>query len=503
MKIRCKIIVTVTALGNYLNLRSRIIPIMKKILFVFGILMLSVAGNAQVRKWTLRECIDHALKNNITIRQTDLDTRLAAIEKKDAFGNFLPSVNADAAHSWNIGLNQNITTGLLENQTTQFTSAGLNVGINIYSGLQAQNRLRRANLSILAAKYQLDKIKDDVSLNVANSFLQILFNKENLKVQRDQLAHNQLQFNRTDELVKAGSIPRGDLLDMKATVATTQKTVIDAENALLISRLSLAQLLQIDDFQNFDIVDRDYEVTESPAMIHTPDSIYRKARDFRVEIKLAKANLEVAEKDVVVARGAFHPTLRGFYSFSTRAAYADQIVGIIPDAQNPFSVIGTVEGTGQNVIQPNFAPVLGSADPVFDQFDENKGHSFGLQLNIPILNGFSARNAVERAKVNLDRFKIAYEQQELDLERNVYTAFTDAKGAMNAYESAGIALEARQEAFNYAKEKFAVGMMNSFDYNQAQLLYINAQSDLLRAKYDYIFRVKVVELYFGIPISLN
>ncbi len=477
--------------------------IMKNFVFVFGLLIFSLTGTAQVKKWTLRECIDHAMKENITIRQTALDARVAAIDKSDAFGNFLPSINGNATHSWNIGLNQNITTGLLENQTTQFTSAGLNVGVNIYSGLQAQNRLRRANLAILASKYQLDKIKDDVSLNVANAFLQILFNKENLKVQRDQFANNQKQQERTNALVEAGSIPRGDLLDMKATVAVSQKAVIDAENALLISKLSLAQLLQIDDFQNFDIVDQDYEVSESVAMMQTPDSIYKKARDFRVEIKLAKANLEVAEKDVKVARGAYHPTLQGFYSFSTRAAYADQLVGFIPDAQNPFSVIGTVEGTGQNVIQPNFAPVLGKPDPVFDQFDENKGHSFGLQLNVPILNGFAARNAVDRAKVNLDRFKIAYEQQELDLERNVYTAFTDAKGAMNAYESAGIALEARQEAFNYAKEKFAVGMMNSFDYNQAQLLFVNAQSDLIRAKYDYIFRVKVVELYFGIPISLN
>lgn len=475
---------------------------MKKIILLAIILVYS-ATSAQVRKWTLRECVDHALKNNITVRQTELDARAAGIEKNAAYGNFLPSINANGVHSWNIGLNQNITTGLLENQTTQFTSAGLNVGIDIYSGLQNQNRLRRANLAILASQYQLDKIKDDISLNVASAFLQILFNKENLKVQREQLANNQRQEERTQELVNAGQVPRGDLLDMKATVAASQKAVIDAENALLISRLSLAQLLQIEDFQNFDVEDRDYEPTDSPVMLQTPDSIYRRATDFRVEVKLAKANLEVAERDVKIARGAYHPTLQGFYSFSTRAAYADQIVTFAQDPTNPFSVIGTVEGTGQNVVQPNFVPILGKADPVLDQFDYNKGHSFGLQLNIPILNGLQVRNAVERAKVALERSKISYEQTKLDLERNVYTAFTDAKGALNAYESAVVALEAREEAYNYAKEKFAVGMMNSFDFNQAQLLYTTAQSDLLRAKYDYIFRVKVVELYFGIPVNLN
>ncbi|MBF6607375.1 MAG: TolC family protein, partial [Flavobacterium sp.] len=136
-------------------------------------------------------------------------------------------------------------------------------------------------------------------------------------------------------------------------------------------------------------------------------------------------------------------------------------------------------------------------------FNENKGHSFGFQLSIPVLNGFATRNAVERSKVAVDRFKIAYAQEELTLERNVYTAFTDAKGALNAYESAVAALEARELAYEYASERYKVGMMNAFDFNQAQTLYANAQSEVIRAKYDYAFRVKVVEFYFGIPIIKN
>src|SRR6476620_10840147 len=136
-----------------------------------GLLLLLVgfATQAQEKKWTLSECVEYALKNNISIKQTDLDNRIAEIDKRGAIGNFLPSVNAQAQHSWNIGLNPNITTGLLENQNTQFTSAGVNVGIDIYNGLQAQNKLRRANLAIVAAQYQLTKMKDDVSLNVANA----------------------------------------------------------------------------------------------------------------------------------------------------------------------------------------------------------------------------------------------------------------------------------------------------------------------------------------------
>lgn len=464
-------------------------------------LFFGLSSQAQSKKWTLAECVDYAVKNNISIKQSDLDNQTAAIEKRSAVGNFLPIINANANHSWNIGLNQNITTGLLENQTTQFTSAGLNSNIAIYNGLQNQNRLRRANLAIVSAQYQLTKMKDDVSLNVANAFLQILFNKENVKVQKEQLANNDKQLLRSQELVNAGVVPRGDLLDIKATVASNNQAIVNAENALLISKLSLAQLLQLDDFQEFDIADSDSDSKESTILMQTPSTIFEKAKEERVELKIAKTNMEIAERDVKIAKGAYQPSLQGFYSFSTRAGYSDRFVGSELNTTDPTTVIGYVEGTNQNVLQPNFSPVFGKALPVFEQFDNNKGHSFGVQLSIPILNGFSVRNNVERSKVALERSKIALSQQELDLERNVYTAFTDAKGAMKAYESAVIALEARQEAYNYAKEKYAVGMMNAFDFNQSQTLLVNAQSEVLRTKYDYIFRVKVIEFYFGIPIN--
>ena len=468
------------------------------LIFVF-----SSAIQAQSKKWTLEECIKYAIQNNISIKQTELDSKTAAIDKKGAIGNFLPSLNASASHSWNIGLNQDITTGLLQNKTTQFTSAGANVGVDIYNGLQNQNTLRKANLSIVAAKYQLQKMQEDVALNVANAFLQILFNKENLKVQQEQLGINQKQYSRSVELVNAGSIPRGDLLDIKATVASNNQNVIAAENALLISKLSLAQLLQLKEFENFDIIDDTNAKDENNILAQTPTAIYDRAKENKIELKIAKTNLEIAEKNVAIAKGAFQPTLQGFYSFSSRVAYSERVVGIQPNASNPTAIVGYVEGTNQNVLQNNFSPVLGNALPFWDQFSNNKGQSFGAQLSVPIFNGFSTRNNVERSKVSLEKSKIALEQQELDLQRNVYTAFTDAKGALNAHESSIVALESRQEAYNYAKEKYAVGLMNSFDFNQSQTLLTNAQSEVLRTKYDYIFKIKILEFYFGIPIIKN
>lgn len=448
--------------------------------FVFMVLF-GLSTQAQSKQWTLEECIKYAIQNNISIKQTELDTKTAEIDKKGAKGSFLPSLNANASHSWNIGLNQDITTGLLRNQTTQFTSAGASVGVDIYKGLQNQNTLRKANLSIVAAKYQLLKMQEDVALNVANAFLQVLFNKENLKVQQEQLGINEKQYSRSEELVKAGSIPRGDLLDIKATVASNNQNVIAAENALLISKLSLAQLLQLKEFDNFDVIDGTNAKDENNIMAQTPVAIYEKAKEGRTELKIAKTNLEIAEKNVAIAKGAFQPTLQGFYSFNSRVSYAD-----VPAYDSSGNLIGTK-----------------SPSPFFTQFSDNKGQSFGAQLSIPIFNGFSAKNNVERSKVSLEKSKIAVEQQDLDLQRNVFTSFTDAKGALNAHESSITALEARQEAYNYAKEKYAVGLMNSFDFNQSQTLLTNAQSEVLRTKYDYIFKIKILEFYFGIPIIKN
>lgn len=470
-----------------------------KAFFIF-LAFYSIEAAAQQKKWSLEECIDYAIKNNISIKLSALDVRLAKVSISDTKGAFLPTLNGQGSHSWNIGLNQNITTGLLENQTTQFTSLGLNMGVDIYNGLQNINRLKRERLASIAAQYQLTKMQEDIALNVANSYLQILFNKENLKVQQQQLAYDTQQLDRTQQLVDAGVVPEGDLLDIKATVATDNQKAIAAQNTLLLSKLSIAQLMQLENFQDFDTDDSDYPVDETGILLEEAATIYNKAKEQRTELKIAKANVEVAEKDVKIARGVYQPRLQGFYSFTTRAAYADQVIGVGPNLSTPTTVIGYIEGTGQSVVQNNVQPVLGRRDPIFEQFSDNKGHSFGLSLNVPILNGFAARNGVERAKIALDRSKITLQQEELKLETNVYTAFTDAQGALQTYEAAKVTLAAREGSFNYARERYEAGLINVFDFNQAQTLFVNAQSEVLRTKYDFIFRIKILEFYFGMPI---
>jgi len=424
-------------------------------------------------KWTLEKCVTYALENNISIQQTELDHQVADLNRKDAFGNFLPNIGANASHSWNIGLNTNITTGILENQTTQFTSLGASAGIDIFRGLQYQNQFRKAKLIFISSQYQHLKMEEDVALNIVNAYLQVLFNKENLKVQQQQLQIDSLQLSRSENLVDVGIIPSGDLLEIRATIATDKQRIIQSEYALLVSKISLAQLLQLNDFKNFDIDDVKYDFEANAIFFETPETIFNKAKKERTELKIAENNLKIAEKDVDIAKGNYLPSLSGFYSFSSRVSYAK-----IPD------------GIGGET----------NAKPFWDQFDLYKGHNFGLQLNIPVFNGFATRNNVKRSQIQLEKTRLTLAQTQTDIERNIYTAYADAKGAMETYLATEKTLQARQQAFEYVKQRYENGMATAFDYNQSQTLLVSTQSDLLRTKYDYLFRTKILAFYFGVPI---
>lgn len=460
-------------------------------------------SNVEIKKWTLIECVEYAIENNLTVKQSEYDISLAEIDRKDAVGNFLPSLNFNGSQSWNRGLTTDPSTGVLVNETTQTSVAGASSGITIYRGLQNMNQMRRADLNILANRYQLDKIKDDISINVINAYLQVLFNKEAVNVALPQLEISREQLQRTNKLVEAGTLPKGDLLDIQATLANDEQNLIISQNNTEISLISLAQLLQLTDYNIFDIAD---EEIESLPLInlsnYSVDAIFDKALENRNQILVAKTNIEIAEKDIKLAKGALQPTLSGFYNWNSRYSNRNQIIGFDPDPNNPTKVIGIVEGTGQNVLAPNSIPVIGGADPFFDQFNRNKGSSFGLSLRVPVLNGFRASNNVKRAKVQFEKQKTRLGEEELLLEKIIHQIYADAMGALKLYEATQKSLDAQKESFRYAQEKFNVGVMNSFDFSQVKNRLVTADSNFLRAKYDFIFKIKLLEFYYGIPVNI-
>ncbi|WP_029035843.1 TolC family protein [Salinimicrobium terrae] len=474
---------------------------MKRFLLTAVFLSSSFFGLSQQKEWTLQECIEYALENNISVKQSQLDVELADIQISDAFGNFLPGINASASNSWNTGLTQNVTTGILQTQTTRNFSAGVTAGWTLFDGLRNYKQYQYAKMAKLASEYSLEQMKDDIALFVANAYLQVLFNKENLKVIQAQHQITLEQLERAEALVEAGSLPRGDLLEIRATAASEAQRMIVAENQIEISLVSLAQILLIEDYKTFDIAERDYDVFGHEILDVPVSEVIEAAEEERYEVKVAQMNTELAEKEVEIARGAYWPTLAAFFNYNTRESGAGRLRAAGLDPDEPYRQIGFVEATEEIVVAPNQLTEIGNPLPFFEQLQLNDGVSYGVQLSVPVFNGFATRNQVKRSEVNVLRSEYQLEQTKLDLEANVYQAYTDARGALKAYEAALVALEAQLLAYDYATERYNVGMTNAFDFSQAKFNLENAQSEVVRTKYDYIFKLKVLELYFGVPIT--
>lgn len=450
------------------------------------------------KKWTLEECVEYALQHNISVKQSELQVASAALSKKDAFGNFLPTVNASAMNSWNTGLTQNVTTGVLETQTTRNSSYSITAGLPIFNGLRNIRANQRADIERLAAQYNLDKMKDDIALHVANAYLQVLLNKENLKVAQAQNQVTQEQLARTQDLVDAGVLPQGDLLEIKAIDASEKQTIAVAENAVEVSLISLAQLLLFKDYEHFDVADNEYEIKPNDIIDRPIAEIIRAAEENRAEVKLAETQMDLASKDLQLIKSEYYPSLNGFFNYNTRESGANRVIPGGIDPNNPTQPVGIVEETGQVVVAPNFMLLNAPPLPFFDQLSQNDGVSYGLQLNIPIFNGLSVRNNVKRREIELKNASYRLEQAKLDLESNVYQAVVDVKGTLKAYEAARVALQSQELAYQYASDRFEVGYTNAFDFSQSKMRLDNAKIELNRAKFEYIFRLKVLELYFGV-----
>ena len=431
---------------------------------------------AQQKKWTLQECVSHAIENNLSIEQFELDLENVQIDESDALGNFLPNLNGQIRASGNRGLSSDPITGRNFTEGIFSMNGNLSSNVTLFNGLQNRNQMRRAKMNAIAGQYRLDDLKDDIRLNVALSYLNILSNKESLKVFEGQYEVTGQDLKRTNELVASGVVPRGDLLEIEATSANLEQQIVNAQNQVTISRITLAQLLQITDYVNFDIADEAFEIPPSDIMENTAKTIFDKALTFRNDIKLAESGVALAEKDLDISKGARYPTLSAFFNFNASYSSRKQFD---PITQTSFRF------------------------DLIDQLWLFDGIVYGVQLNIPIFNGFSVKNNIKRSRINVDKAKVQLEQDKLALETNINQAYVDVNSFYKSYQAAEKTVEARRLAYQYSKERFDVGLMNTFDFSQAQSRVDNAEADMIRTKYDYIFRLKVLEFYFGIPITLN
>ncbi len=437
--------------------------------------LISAFSFAQTKRMTLQECVEYALENNITIEQFELDLESAKLGELEGLGQFLPRLNGS------MGLNESKGFGIDPRTNTANPSLvvlqgnfNLSVGYTLFDGLRNIRRAQRAEINTISNQYRLANLKDDIRLSVANAYLNVISSKESLKVAQAQFAVTEQDLKRTRELVELGVVPNGDLLEIEATAANQEQSIVNAEARVILSRINLAQLLQITDYENFDIADESFDVPSSTILDKSPKQIFTKAMSFRNDIKLAETSVILSEQDLKIAKGAALPTLNAFMNYNTFASDRFQL-----------------DETG-NLVRPD----------LIAQLEGNDGISYGLSLNIPIFNAFSTSNSIKRAALNVKRSELQYEQTKLDLESAVNQAYNDVKTFAKAYEAAQKSLDARRLAYQYAKERFEVGLMNSFDFSQAQARLDNAEATVIRTKYDYIFRLKILEFYFGIPMGV-
>lgn len=429
---------------------------MKRLIYLF---LLPAIGYSQ-HLWTLDECISYALEHNISVQQSAVDLKATDIDLLQARGAFLPLVNASAQYGLNEGKNVNPVTNQYENQFFQSASGSVNVELTLFNGLQNWRKLQQAKLNGVAAQYQLDKMKDDIVLSLINAYLEVLSQKEKLKVLQAQLEVSKQSAARTRDLIAAGSLPKGDVYEADATVLGQEQEIIATENALFIAKMGLAQLLLLKEYQSFDVADLPLEGENTDILNRSPQEIYAKAKEVMREVKIAEANVALAESSLKVSRSGYTPRLSAQWGYNTRWSKS----------------------------QP---------EEFWKQLDANKGMFAGLSLNIPILNGFNTLGSVKRQQLNLLKSQFAKEQAELTMEKNIYEAYTDAASAKKLYEASEKTAEAKRQSFAYAEERHKVGLMTTFDYNQAKYQEEKAETDAIAAKYKYLFKVKVLEYYFA------
>lgn len=472
---------------------------------IFIAIALLLMGSASMKAqsiWSLQDCINYAFEHNLDIKKQVLLVETDKANLTQSKLNTLPSINAGASTVNNWGQAVDRYTNTFATERVRSDNLYIQGNMTLFAGLQKVNLVKRNKLSLEQSQYSLDNLMDDISLAVAGYYLDILFNKELVMIAQDQLDVTNQQVKRMEKLVEAGTLAKGDLLNIQAQAALEELQVVQAENRLEISFLSLMQLIDYPITDDFDVLVPRLRSVEAPSIDITSDEIYVYALDNRPEIRLAELSVDIAKRDISLARGQQSPT------FSIGGTWASGYSGLNQVGINEYTQTAPIgywmDGTNQ---VPVFTEYSDYADyevkPWGEQFEDNNNRTVGFYLNIPIFNGWQVRNGITRAKIAMEAAEYDLMLSKNNLRKVVEQAYADALAALKRYGSSLKQVEAQSEAFKYAEQKFDVGLMNTVEYNEIKKELTSAQSDLLQAKYDYIFKTTILSFYMGNPLSIE
>jgi outer membrane protein len=467
-----------------------------------------VDSTGNTKQWTLRECVEFALANNLDIERAKYNVNGFEINRQQARMAMLPSLNATASENLNWG--RNINPASNDFVTTEVYSTNLNATsqVTLFNGFRLQNTARQNSRDVEASRFDLEKAKNDVTLNVINLYINVIFNKELTDNARFQLASSKQQLERTRKQVAAGSLPKSEELNLDAQVATNEVNVITNENSLNLSVLQLKQALQLPAVTPFDIVIPDLTVEELN-IGQSPEQVFDVAKGTMPEVKAAQIKVQSAYYGVKAAKGSLYPRLTLGGSISSLYSSVNDGPRFIPDGTftNTAVPIGYFEsspGVTQIVVTDTRIPggTEVSSYGYRDQFKDFMSRSMGITLSIPIFNGLQARSGVRRALIQQRLAEISVKQVDNTLRQNVETSFNDAFAASKTFNSSQRQVQAREEAFRMTKQRYEIGASNYVEYQVAENELYRAKSDLARAKYNFIFRKKLLDFYQGKPIGL-
>ncbi len=441
-------------------------------IFIAAVLFYSGSRVKSQEKWSLEQCIQYAMENNLAIKQQKLSVELSENAYTQSRASRIPSLNAGASPNLNYGRSIDPVTNLPVTDNVQSFNYSVRSSVTLFNGFQIRNSIEQNRLDLMASHKDVEKIQNDVSLNIASAYLQILFNYELLEIAKNQLEITQQQVERTRALVEAGSVPKGSLLEIEAQAASENLRVVNAENQLQMSYLNLTQLLELDHSEGFAIEIPDFSDVAIHQLYYSIDEVYREALEIQPHIESARLDLEIANRGLNIARGRRSPSL------SLSSSYSSHYRRLVRDGD-----------------------VFGDPDPFVDQIKDNQSFAFSLSLSIPIFNSLQTHTSIQNAKVGILNSEYSLQQTKNRLFNDIQQAYTDASASYEKYLATEKAVQSMSEAFRYTEERFEVGMVNVVDYNLAKNQLTSAQSDLLTAKYEYIFTTNVLEFYLGNPIS--
>lgn len=491
------------------TLNKRPVYIMKKISAIFFVMLSfsSAFGQSEAEAWTLKECIDYALKNNIQVKQSELDMAQSNVNFNRSKADLLPTLNAIGNLRFNVGRTINPFNNELVETPVVSNNYGVNTNVMLFNGFSKLNAIKQAQAEKEASWLDYEVAKNNVSMNIVSVYTQILFNEEILSNAQKRLEVTDLQLQRTEKLVNAGVQPQATLLELKAQKASDELALVNAENQLDISRLNLKQLLQFPMDKNMEIVVPKLEVDQM-LYAETADEVFEHAVQYQPSIKSAQKKLQSSEYSLAITKADRMPRLSAFAGVNS--FYSSLAPLTIPRIGSPTSMVYEPSGV---VLDPDGNPtnqIVGVSRPVAEemvennyrnQLDYNFNWSIGLSLNIPIFNGWQVKSAVASNKIAQERARYMQTDAKNRLRQDIEQAYTDVKAAAKRYNSTLNSVTSLKEVFRSNQQRFDAGVINAVDYNLSKNNLDIAESELIQAKYDYIFKVKVLDFYLGKPLT--